>query len=332
MKRLFLLTAVVSFMVTSTAWAQDDMYFVPSKKTAKNSKENRYSQRYGDNSEAVYHSGSNRDVDEYNRRGAFASHYDYVGNDSIGNDIIEFTPGNGVYPDSASIIAMVNDSVAAHSKAYKGSGYNNDDDYTITIYLSRFDDFYGPYWAWNRFHSPWYYDPFYDPWFYDPFYDPWFDPWYRPGYWPGGWRPYWRPGYWPGYWHGGGVIVHNNGGAGTHNHGNNFSPRRGTSFASNSRNMSRGVQSRAQSDVSRQERSNISTRRSNFNAYNQTNTERRSFEPTRNNTPSYNTPSRSTLGGSSFGGNIGGGSRGGSFGGGSRGGSIGGGSRGGGRR
>lgn len=323
MKRLFLLTAVVSFMAVSTAWAQDDMYFVPSKKTAKTTKAERASQRYDDYSTPVYHSGSNRDVDEYNRRGAFASHYDFVGTDSIGNDIIEFTPGNGLYPDS-----LACDSTAwANSALAKKNGqknYGDKDEYTITIRLSRFDDFYGPYWAWNRFYSPWYYDPFYDPWFYDPWYrpwyDPWYDPWYGPGYWHGGWGPYWHHGYWPG-WHSG-IAVHYNGGAGTHNHGGNFSSRRSGSRASTTHTMSRGVQTRAQSEAATQSRGGAFTGRRNSRNVTDSRTNSRTYEPTRNTTPTY-TPSHST---SSFGG-------GGSFGGGSRGGGSfggGGGSRGGG--
>lgn len=325
MKRLFLLTAVVSFMAVSSVWAQDDMYFVPSKKTAKTNKANRSSLDNDFSSQQVYHSGSNRDVDEYNRRGAFASHYDFAGSDSIGNDIIEFTPGNGVYPDSASVLAMVNDSVAAKSKAYKGSRYNDDDEYTITIRISRFDDFYGPYWAWNRFHSPWYYDPFYDPWFYDPWHYAWYDPWYGPydpWYWHhGGWGP-WRP--YPYHPWVGPTIVHH-GSAGTHNHGGNFSPRRG-GLASSTHSVSRGVQTRGQAEAATQSRGSFSGRRNNANYTRETT---RSYEPTRSNTPTYSTPSRSSSfggGGGSFGG---GSSRGGSFGGGGGGSSRGGGSFGG---
>lgn len=318
MKRLFLLTAVVSFMAISAAWAQDDMYFVPSKKAAKNNTSN--SSVSYNNSTRLTHSGSDRDVDEYNRRGVFSSHFDVVGSDSIGNDIIEFTPGTGVYPDSLS--TMVNDSVAAHSKAYKGSSYNDDEDYTITIRLSRFDDFYGPYWAWNRFYSPWYYDPFYDPWFYDPWHYAWYDPWYGPydpWHWHhGGWGPWGPYPYRP--WIGPTIVHH--GSVGTHNHGGNFSPRRG-GLATSTHSVSRGVQTRGQAEAATQSRGSFTGRRNSAN-YTRENT--RTYEPTRTTTPTFSTPSRSSSFGGG-GGSFGGGSRGGSFGGG--GGSRGGGSFGG---
>lgn len=302
MKRLFLLTAVVSFMAVSSAWAQDDMYFVPGKKSAKAATSSRYT--------SLTHSGSNRNVDEYNRRGAFASHYTFVGSDSIGNDIIEFTPGNGVYPDS-----IHNDSIAANTKALKGYG-NNDDDYTITIRLSRFDDFYGPYWAWSRYHYPWY-DPFYDPWYYDSWHFAWYDPWYGPYYDPwhwhhGGWGP-WGP--WGPYpyrpWIGP-TIVHSS--PGTHNHGGHFASRRGDGNTSFTHSASRSAQTRAQGQRS-------------FNGHQ--NTANNNRQPTND---SFNTPTYSSFGGgsSSFGGSrSSGGSFGGSRGGGSFGGG-GGGSRGGG--
>lgn len=317
MKRLFLLTTIATLLATS-AMAQDDLYFVPSKKVAKEAKAKRQAQENFYDQTSVYHSGSDRDVDEYNRRGTFASHYETVGTDSIGNDIIEFTPGTGVYPDSISLSALVkSDSLATQWRDVIDSkkNYKDDDEYSITLRLSRFDDFYGPYWAWNRFYDPWFYDSFYDPWFYNPWHYAWYDPWYGPydpWYWHhGGWGP-WGP-YRP--WHSP-VIVHVNGGAGTHNHGGNFSGRRGSSIASNNaRSVSRGVQTRDHSEASTQARGNFSGRR---NGVTQNNTQTRTYENTRNYENTSRNFTNTSRSNSSFGGgNFGGGS---SFGGSSRGG------------
>lgn len=307
-----MLSILVS-LVASTAFAQDDMYFVPSKKDKAAKR-----QAYND---AVYHSGSNRSVDEYNRRGAFASRYDFVSTDSTGNDIIDFTPGTGTYPDSISLSDLVvyNDSIdLAQARSYRGSSYDDDNDYTVSRRLSRFDDFYGPYWAWNRFYSPWYYSPFYyDSWYYSPWYysswhygwyDPWYGPYYDPWYWHGGW------GYGYHHWYAP-AIVHS-GRPGTRNHGT-FANINGRPSGAHS--ISRGVHSRDNSYAATQGRgaaANVRRARTTqeYNAErNYTNTNR-SNENTRTYTPSYNSSSsRSSFSG---GGNSGGGSVGGSRGGG----------------
>ena len=72
----------------------DDMYFVPAKKSTAVRTRTSVAPRPA----PVYYSGSNRDVDEYNRRGG--SYYQVVSNDSTGNDIIDFNGEVGVYPDS----------------------------------------------------------------------------------------------------------------------------------------------------------------------------------------------------------------------------------------
>ena len=147
----------------------------------------------------TYYSGSDRSVDEYNRR--FKSRVEVLDGDTTKNDIIDFSAEKGVYPDSLQI-----------------------EDYKLTKRMSRFEDyrladnaaFWAGYdagrrdWGW---HSPWYYSSYgwYDPWYYsswrwyDPWYDPWYygyagwyDPWYyRPGWgWGWSWRyPYYRPRY-----------------------------------------------------------------------------------------------------------------------------------------
>ena len=129
MKKLFLLSAMIT--LSTGAWAQDDMYFVPSKKNIE--KEITAQSLPKD----TYYSGSDRSVDDYNRRSVYQSI------DSLGNDIIEFNTSKGSYPvDSLS------------------------EDYQVTRRMERFDDYtvkdayidgyrdgtYDSMW-----HSPWYY-------------------------------------------------------------------------------------------------------------------------------------------------------------------------------
>ena len=181
MKKLLLISVLFGLMPLSMAAQVDDLYFVPKKKSATKVTDN-----YGLPRE-VYYSGSDRSVDEYNRR---VSHYDLIAKDSTLNDSIHFSAEKGVYPDSTL-----------------------NEDFEITRKMSRFDDyriadneaFWAGYeagrydWGW---HSPWYYTRFgwYDPWYYHWY---WNDPWYYSGYygWYGGWYGF---GYYPFYssWYG----------------------------------------------------------------------------------------------------------------------------------
>lgn len=181
MKKLLLISVLFGLMPLSMAAQVDDLYFVPKKKSATKVTDN-----YGLPRE-VYYSGSDRSVDEYNRR---VSHYDLIAKDSTLNDTIHFSAEKGVYPDSTL-----------------------NEDFEITRKMSRFDDyriadneaFWAGYeagrydWGW---HSPWYYTRFgwYDPWYYSWY---WNDPWYYSGYygWYGGWYGF---GYYPFYssWYG----------------------------------------------------------------------------------------------------------------------------------
>ena len=116
-----------------------------------------------------------------------------LANDTLKNDVIDFTAEKGVYPDSLS------------------------EDFKITKQMMRFDDyrladneaFWAGYqagrdtWGW---YSPWYYNRYgwyggwYDPWYYSSWrygwYDPWYDPWYyRYGYYGWGYPYYHYPTY-----------------------------------------------------------------------------------------------------------------------------------------
>lgn len=324
MKKLILFTAMLIALPFSSN-AQDDMYFVPGKKNKQESK-SRYESVYN-----TYHSGSDRDVDEYNRRGLHSS-YQPILSDSAMQDVIDFTGEEGVYPDSTT-------------------------DYRLTREMSRWDG-YEPtqaYWdgyndgrndGWSlSWHSPWYYSsfyPWYDSWYYDPWYRTswhwgWYDPWYYPYY---GWGGYYSSWYYRPYYYGGGRHYSShtyarNGNRGTlsrygSSHGS-FSGQRATNTTGVNSRSNRAAGGRAatgvQSSTNRQ--STYTSQSGNFSG-----TRSSSATSSSSRTSTY-TPSRSS---SSSSGSFGGGSRsggfsGGSIGGGSRsGGSIGGSSRGGGRR
>ena len=165
MKKLILISLLIGALPLSMVAQDDDLYFVPKK----SSKVERVNDNYGLPRE-TYYAGSNRSVDDYNRRMST-----YVPIDSAASDIIDFNGELGVYPDSL-------------------------DDYTLTRKMERFDDYSlsdnAAYWAGYQegrhdlwWHSPWYYRTYgwynwYDPWYYDYY-----------GY------PYYRYGY--SYWGGG---------------------------------------------------------------------------------------------------------------------------------
>ena len=179
MKKLLLISLFAGVLPLSMTAQVDDLYFVPKKKSVE-----KVTDHYGMPKD-VYYSGSNRSIDDYNRR--TISHYEPIGADSIMNDTISFIAEKGVYPDSIAT-----------------------EDFVITKKMSRFDDydvtdnaaFWAGYeagrydWGW---HSPWYYSRFG---WYDYWYDPWYYRWYDPYYysWYGGWYGSWY-GSWYSPWH-----------------------------------------------------------------------------------------------------------------------------------
>jgi len=285
----FVLVSLLLGAFSSGLQAQDDMYFTP-KKSSKEAKETL----------PVIYNDNPRNVDEYNRRGNFASHYSNIGVDSISGDVIELQTDSSFVGDD-------------------GVNYNPEDDYACSRRMSRFDDFYwydpwyygwyGPYW----YGSPYWYAHYGWGW-YDPWYDPWYYGYYRPwGYYGwGGWPHHgWGYAYSRPY---GGVTGTMNHGYVGRGHGNGFyGYRGGTGSRTYSNSNFRG--SRSQSSVNR----NV-TNRSNANSYrgNRSN----SYNYNNNN---FNSSRQSYSSGGSFGGSRGGGfSGGGSFGGGRSGGGGGG--------
>ena len=199
-----LLVSLMLGALPLTMMAQDDdMYFVPSKKSAGSSTVRTVRPA------PTFYSGSNRSVDEYNRRGG--SYYQVVPTDTIGNDIINFNGELGVYPDSAMM-----DDYALTRNMSRWDGYE-----PAGSYLEGYRDGRNASWGW---HSPWYYSSYYpwytgwyDPWYYGYYgwYGGWYDPWYYDYYW---YHPYWY-GYYPHYYYGGGGIAHFSGTRGTAHHG-----------------------------------------------------------------------------------------------------------------
>lgn len=141
-------------------WAQDDdMYFVPKSKVQKKAERKTY---------------------EQNRQ---RSYYDY-------DDIIDFDGATGVYPDT-----LYADTLYADMMDVTGE----DEDFSYSRRISRFDEFmpwYPGYYSLYSSYYPWYSG--YYPWYgsYYSWADPWYDPWFY-GY--RRYRSYWRSAYWGWY-------------------------------------------------------------------------------------------------------------------------------------
>jgi len=313
MKKLMLLTLIMGTMPLSML-AQDDMYFVPSKKSANKTQVAR-------SQIESYYSGSSRSVDEYNRRG---SAYEVLPD----SDIINFNGEVGVYPDSISDFALT-------------EKMTRFDDYVpTTSYWEGYSDGRRDSWGW---HSPWYYssyypwyDSWYDPWYYgyswySPwYYHGWYDPWYGYGW--GGYYSSWyyRPWHYYGGWYGGRSYTHYSryNPAGTRNHGyvrhsgnTGFSNGRTHSYSRGSFGSGRTVGTFGATRNSRTTGTNSSSRgvRSYGNSGSTYSNSQGNFGGSRSNSGSYSnrsySPSNSSSSSGSFGGSR---SSGGSFGGGSR--------------
>ena len=102
----------------------DDMYFVPSKKSSATvTNTNRYGNSGSYNRPRdTYYSGSNRSIDEYNRRGG--SYYQVIPGDTTANDIINFSAVEGVYPDST-----IQDDYALTREMSRWDGYEPESSY-----------------------------------------------------------------------------------------------------------------------------------------------------------------------------------------------------------
>ena len=198
---------LMALMPLSMSAQDDDLYFMPKKQKNASTVE-RITETQ---STATQYEGLNLPVDEYNRRPQ-KSMVEVIDGDSTKLDIIDFTEGMGVYPDSLA------------------------EDFKLTKKMQRFDDYNladnAAFWAGyhagrSYWYSPWYYtrygwgwyDPWYDPWYYRSWYG-WYDPWYygygyygwySPYYYAWGWPYYYGWGYYGGvypYYYGGGGSGH----------------------------------------------------------------------------------------------------------------------------
>ena len=322
MKKLLLISLLVGALPLSMMAQDDDLYFVPKKKSVEKVVEKPL--------QPATVTPIDVSVDQYNRH--VKSSYEVIDGDTVQSDIIDFSGEKGVYPDSLS------------------------EDFELTKKLSRFDDypladnaaFWAGYqadrydWGW---HSPWYYsrygwyDPWYSPWYYGyrgwysyyPWYDPWYDPWYSPyyyGYYGWGYPYYHYPTY---VVIGGGGRGHSHIGTGTiRRDGSTHGHYRGGAFSGNGHRSSslrdRATRMSGGSTYSSGNRDRSGS--GNFSGYRGGNTNTSSSRG--NSSYSGSSRSNSSYSGGSFGGSR---SSGGGFsGGGSRGGGGGGGSRMGGRR
>lgn len=274
--------------------AQDDIYFVPSKKSKQTKRE------YTVPAE-TYYSGSKRNVDEYNRQ---SFHFERL--DSTDNDIITFDAVEGVYPDSTA---------------------NQAEDYAYTRRMSRFEDYEwkeaydegyrdgrSDSWLWR---SSFYYDPwYYDNWYYNTFY---YDPWYYNGWSYSSWHPSWRigwnyPSYWhrPNYWHStwyGGITYRPyRGVTGTRDKGVFRNDRRGTFTTNTATATSNNRSENSSFRSSRGSFSNGNTTTNRTTTTTTTNTTRNNTYNTQRNTSSNTVTSSSYSGSSRSGGGFSGGS------------------------
>ena len=204
-----LIAVMMLLVLPLNLWAQDDdVYFVPKKKTPTQQTEQRPVQRYVP-VEIVYEdefydddtlniTGSNRDVDEYNRRPSASSR--------LTGQLVQHTDGTLTYRVPATdTLYVMNDSTTITTDAFAAELYNqgyedgvaDGEDYAYSRRISRFG-YSGVY------TSPWYYsyyDPFYwdDYYYYHPYHGyyglyHWGYPYYR-GYYGWGYGPYWYGGF-----------------------------------------------------------------------------------------------------------------------------------------
>ena len=300
MKKLILISLLIGALPLSMVAQDDDLYFVPKKK----SNVEKVADKYGLPRE-TYYSGSNRSVDDYNRR---MSKYEPI--DSASSDIIDFDGKLGVYPDSL-------------------------EDFNLTKKMERFDDYSlsdnEAYWAGYQqarsdmlWHSPWYYRTYgwynwYDPWYYTSWhlglYDPWYYgpySWYYGGWYGGWWDPWYNSLYYGYYWGypyygynyayygvGGRNLRSYNDHAGTINMRTGNMNGRVYSSAS-----AGGSRSNASSRLGAQRTNSLRERTvSNHTTYNRNstvNTNSRTTTSNRSSNTTYSTPSSSSVGGGGF--------------------------------
>ena len=209
-RKSFIFALVALILPTIAILAQDDddeMYFGRKSKNDKTVRNDSKQQprrivvEYDDDvattssgGEADYHTGTLRDVDEYNRRGRRTSVADTAA--TVADSVVVARKGK----KQASLYDLGYDD--GYTRGYRDA---EEDEFYYSTRLARFRG--------SRYYDPWYWDRIayiYNPWYYDP----WFwDPWYRPVYvggwcsvgwgctwgfsWGFGWSYSWHPGIHP---------------------------------------------------------------------------------------------------------------------------------------
>lgn len=329
----FALSLISLLALSSVAWAQDDVYFVPTKEALQVEQQQsnqRHSNAYGHSAStydydnwADYRVGS-RDVDEYNRRRVDRTRKEMA--DSLYDDerqtatgrIVRFRSPRGV------IVASPYYYDYYYDLAYYDPWFS---DWGWSSWYGWYDPFYYG-WSWNRWYSPWGWSSWYSPWGFSAWYSPWYSGWNWGWGWNYGYWPYDRYG-WGGYYGGYAYNVrpHGNtyyGVSGANSRSAGAFDSRGGGFTSRNGSASRGG-----SWSGRNNYDGTSTTHSSYR-YNDTpsyrgdivNSSRRGGRPTENYSPSrstnnsYSQPSRSSgfdMGGSRNGGFSSGSSSGGGF-------------------
>ena len=303
MMNKFLVSLILGALPLTMVAQDDDMYFVPSKKTVKSTTTMRSSARPA----PTFHSGSNRSVDEYNRRGG--SYYQVLPADTAGrsaqgsNDIIDFSGELGVYPDSAAT-----EDFALTREMSRWDGYEPDPN----AYAEGYRDGRRDSWSLYSWHSPWFYATYYpwydsywywrDPWYYGGWYDPWYYGWYDPWYY--GYYGYYSLGYrsylygYPYYYGGVGLANHyHNGNTGTINMRTGNMNGRIYSSANANGSRTNGGTTRLGAQRTTTLRNRTVSNHSTYNRNNTVNT----TTPSRSSGVTYSTPSSSgSIGGGGF--------------------------------
>lgn len=289
MTRHFIFTVLSLFIAITVAAQNDDMYFTPKHQknvTTVRTPRSEVTDAYDYND--TYHSGSIRNVDEYNRRGRYGAQQSWRDTTYYANDSILVSRED--YENSR--------------KMKRFDGYNS-----VTLIVG--DPWYYNSWAYDPWYNgSWYWrSRWYDPWYYS-YYDPWgFDfGWH--GYW-GYSHYYWDHSY---YWHRPAPIY---GGW----HGSGFRPTPGRPSGGNwQRPNNNYTTNRPGTRIYGDNRANRNVGRimnsvRNYNGQGNTTTQRRSttpqYTPTQSSrSNSFSAPSRGGGSFSSGGRSTGGGSRG----------------------
>ncbi|MGM9732869.1 MAG: hypothetical protein ACI3YT_01940 [Prevotella sp.] len=276
MRKTLILSALAA-MLPLTMNAQDDMYFVPTKKNVEKTKSN-----YGMPKD-TYYSGSNRSIDEYNRRNRTecweeelkdGSHV--VAIDSLGNEIANV---NVKKKNSRRDSTYVDEDYTYTRRMARWDGY----DYSMAYLQGYSDGRFNRWYGWSTYYDPWYFDAW--PGWYDRWYDSWYfgySGWYG---WYGRWRPYDYAWGWG--WHDVHYPIYGGGGGGGSRWANSVDRFRDTRFSrTNSVSLSGSSISRG---IANRDRSNSLGTRS----INRSSASRR-FGNSQGDNRSFSTPSRNT--------------------------------------